>query len=288
MDNPVQTEEIRGDFLRTTIHKEYCCGIDEFIKLYAYSLPEEIIVHLDIDVAFYKPMDHLYDAILFDKDSPQGIAARQKIEKERKEDVLPEKIGAFITRDWGQVAPSKFPPGYQAGFLVARRDETILPEVIEIIKEGNYTEGLGNDVGWYNSGHGGYVGAKAMQGLMAYYYDHVRDDAVELNMCRYNHMGMDTLWRSAPNFWRNKDLNGKCRNGRETCEQCKETPIVDIYNVHYTLCRKPWQCMAETGKGGKKASGGRGNALDPIAVNPELCLSLQRQWHSLRTDLEDK
>ena len=64
VDNPVQTEEIRGDFLRTTIHKEYCYGIDEFIKLYAYSLPEEIIVHLDIDVAFYKPMDHLYDAIL--------------------------------------------------------------------------------------------------------------------------------------------------------------------------------------------------------------------------------
>ena len=47
--------------------------------------------------------------------------------------------------------------------------------------------------------------------------------------------------------------------------------------------------MAETGKGGKKASGGRGNALDPITVNPELCLSLlQRQWHSLKTDLEDK
>ena len=54
-------------------------------------------------------------------------------------------------------------------------------QYFEIIKEGNYTEGLGNDVGWYNSGHGGYVGAKAMQGLMAYYYDHVRDDAVELN-----------------------------------------------------------------------------------------------------------
>jgi hypothetical protein len=59
VDPPVKKEEIKGDYLREHIHRERCCGLDEFIKLHAYSLPEDIIVHVDMDVAFYKPMDHL-------------------------------------------------------------------------------------------------------------------------------------------------------------------------------------------------------------------------------------
>ncbi len=164
VDPPLQPDEIRGEYLRKYIHKEWCCGHDEFIKLFAYTLPEEIIVHLDIDFAFYKPLDNLFDAILYDKDSEEGMKARSAIELERPGEKLPDKIGAFITRDWGQVAPGKFPPAYQAGFIVARRDPTVKDEMIEIVKEGNYTDGWGKGAGWSGSGHGGYVGAKAMQG----------------------------------------------------------------------------------------------------------------------------
>jgi hypothetical protein len=162
VDSPIRDKEIKGEYLKKKIHREWCCGSDEFIKLHAYNLPHEVIVHVDIDYAFYKPMDHLFDAIVYDKDSAEGQKARGMLELERPGEKLPDKIGAFITRDWAQVAPGKFPPAYQAGFLVARRDPTIMPEMIEIVREGNYTDGWGYGRGWSGSGHGGY-------GKSAYY-----------------------------------------------------------------------------------------------------------------------
>ncbi len=155
VDPPVQPSEIKGEYLKKNIHREWCCGHDEFIKLQAYTLPHEIIVHLDIDFAFYKPMDNMFDAMLYDKDSREGKKARSLIELERPGERLPDKIGAFITRDWAQVAPGKFPPAYQAGFLVARHDPKVMPEMLDIIREGNYTEGYGYGHGWHGSGHGG-------------------------------------------------------------------------------------------------------------------------------------
>lgn len=48
VDPPVKQENIRGEFLRKNIHREWCCGADEFIKLFAYTLPAEIIVHVSV------------------------------------------------------------------------------------------------------------------------------------------------------------------------------------------------------------------------------------------------
>lgn len=87
VDPPVQKKEIRGDYLRKKIQREFCCGHHEFIKLYAYNkVPEEVFVHVDIDYAFFKPMDHLYDAILYSKESEDGKRARSLIELERETD----------------------------------------------------------------------------------------------------------------------------------------------------------------------------------------------------------
>ena len=107
VDQPIQKSEIRGEFLRKNIQKEWCCGHQEFIKLYAYSLPQPIIVHVDIDFAFYQPIDHLFDAILYDKDSPEGKEARSYIALERAEEEFPDKIDGFITRDWPQAIPGR-------------------------------------------------------------------------------------------------------------------------------------------------------------------------------------
>ena len=275
VDPPVKKEEIRGEYLRKHIHRERCCGADEFIKLEAYSLPEDVIVHVDIDVAFYKPMDHLFDAILYDKDSAEGQAAREAIELERPGEKLPDKIGAFITRDWTQVVPGKWPPGYQAGFLVARRDPSIMPAMVEVVKEGNYTEGWGYNYGWGNKGYAGWVGAMAMQGLVAYYYDHINtDNAVELNQCLYNHMGVDVK------------RGGKCRNGSESCEDCMQTSMSDIYNMHHTMCRKPWLCQATGAAKGRKPGEGRATALNTDVVTVDHCLEMSREWHLLRVELE--
>jgi len=215
VEPPVRAPEIRGEFLRKHIHREWCCGADEFIKLYAYTLPEEIVVHVDIDFAFYKPMDDLFDTIRFDKDSPEGRAARERLLLERQDDVLPDKVDMFMTRDWPQVVKWRWPTaGYQAGFMVARTEPGVLDEMVEIIREGNFTEGTGFGSGWGGLGYGGYVDSMAMQGFVAYFYDHHRPNtAVELNQCRFNHMGMDVKFR------------GSCRNGRETCEDCQTTKM---------------------------------------------------------------
>jgi hypothetical protein len=154
VDSPVRPDEIRGETLRKNIHRDGCCGADEFIKLYAYSLlPHEIVVHVDIDFAFYKPMDDLFDALRYDKDSVLGRGARARIHLERPEIGLPDRIDAFRTRDWPQVAPGKFPPAFQAGFLVARRDPALLEEMLEVIREGNYTAGWGYGTGWGLAGY---------------------------------------------------------------------------------------------------------------------------------------
>lgn len=164
VESPVKQDEIQGEFLRKNIHREWCCGSDEFIKLFAYTLPEEIVVHVDIDFAFYKPMDDLFDALRYDKSSSKGMAARSRILLERPERELPDKIDAFLTKDWPQVAPGKWPAGYQAGFIVARRDPIVFEEMLETIREGNYTSGWGWNYGWGESGYAGWIGAMAMQG----------------------------------------------------------------------------------------------------------------------------
>jgi hypothetical protein len=182
-------------------------------------------------------MDELFDSMLFDKNSIEGKAARQSIRLERHNDTLPDKIDAFITRDWPQVRPGR-KPGFQAGFIVLRTNDTIIQEVVNIVKEGNYTEGYGHNAGWHSSGHGIYVGAMAMQGLMAYYYDYVSPhNVVELNQCRYNYMGMDVRYRAPPNFSPRSDKVGACRNDAEYCEDCMNTSLDLIKNVHYTVCR---------------------------------------------------
>jgi hypothetical protein len=105
--------------------------------------------------------------------SPEGKMARSKTPLERPEEGFPNRIGAVFTRDWPQVSPGR-KPLYQAGFLVARRDPSVIDEVLEVVREGNYTSGFGIDNGWGGGGYGGLVGAIAMQGLTAYYYDEVR------------------------------------------------------------------------------------------------------------------
>lgn len=250
-DPPLQPSDIKGAYLAQNIHKEWCCGHDEFVKLHAYELPgtprddgtmavpEPIVVFADIDFAFYRPMDDLYDAMLFAADSTAGQEARSRILLERPGETLPTKIDAYITRDYPQLLPGRT-PGYQAGFLVARRDTTVFPQVLDVIREGNYTEGFSSNNGWGGLGYGGYVGAMAMQGLMAYYYDQVRPETVvELNSCRYNHMGMDNLYRAHPNFQpsRKREHVGKCRSTRPDCEDCTITDIDKIFNVHYTQCK---------------------------------------------------
>lgn len=289
-DPPVERKDIRGKYLKRSISREWCCGAAEFVKLYAYSkIPQAVVVHVDMDFVFMKPMDELFDAMLYDADSVEGRAARKKIAVERPERKLPDRIDAFFTLDWPQVIPGR-KAGFQAGFMVIRPNKTVTEELVDIVKEGNYTEGFSRQNGWHSSGHGAYVGAMAMQGLMAYYYELVRPEhAVELNQCRYNWMGMDVRYRAPPNFQPRQfpDLVGKCRNYRDECEDCMNVNMTLIKSVHYTVCRKPWNCVSEGYTNGHYPSGEKG-AIDTNTGNLDLCLKMVRKWHEYRSDFERK
>ena len=331
-NTPVHDYEIQGEYLKNNVKKAWCCGakgkeslpacgneitttarclallsltyrscvtLEEFVKLYAYALPEPLVVHLDVDFVMHKPMDTLFDVLLYDKDSVIGRTARAVLEVERKQSAgevirLPDRPQAALTRDWGQVIPSlldRQKPLYQAGFLAARTNPQVVQDVSQIIQTGNYTK-LG---GWGDLGYGHYLGAMAMQGLMAYYYDqHAAGEWIELNQCRYNHMGMDTKFRGIPNYSdQYKDLYGKCRNNAPYCEDCMVTSTEDIHNIHFTQCRKPWLCIGQGNEDIQHIRPLKRSALQkaliPVgSVHVDHCLQLAKIWHGHRSDLETK
>jgi hypothetical protein len=261
---------------------KWCCGSKEFIKLYAYTLFEHpIVVHVDIDFAFYKPMDELFDAMLYNN-RLSDIQTQYPIRN------WPKNIEAFITRDYQQLIPGEDRPLFQAGFMVVKPNQKVFDEIIEIILEGNFVDGWNSTSGWGGLGYGGKVGAKAMQGLIAYYYDiFQRNSSVELNGCRYNWMGGDIFYRDVPRFYPNQfpRLVGKCRDGKDQCEDCQKTPFADIGSMHYTNCRKPWNCIGTRWtKGQHRSSLG----IDERNTNYSTCLIAINMWHQLRKDLEDK
>jgi hypothetical protein len=124
--------------------------------------------------------------------------------------------------------------------MVVKPNLTVFDEYLSIIREGHYVGDYSRENGWGGKGYGGVVGSMAMQGLPAYYYDEIRPNStVELNGCRYNHMGANIYYQDVPNFIRRyTDLVGKCRRNVEGCEDCRKTELALIKNMHYTNCRK--------------------------------------------------
>jgi hypothetical protein len=93
-DPPILASEIQGDYLRTNIQKEVCCGAHEFVKLYAYQISAPLVVHLDIDFIFRKPMDAVFDVMLGATDEE----TRAQVEREDPSAPWPSDIEAMITR----------------------------------------------------------------------------------------------------------------------------------------------------------------------------------------------
>jgi len=292
----------------------------EFIKLYAYDLTDHpLVVHLDLDFMMVKPMDILFDAMLSQgTNNPQRKSLLKSL-WDRVELQYPEQnrsvfslaqrnfINAAVTRDYPDIGPGRI-PGFQAGFIVLRPNHNIVQQYVDFILEGNFVPGfefLKN--GWGGKGYGGFVGAKAMQGVVAYFYDIIQPQtSVELNSCRYNYMAADVKYREGGKSWQNKNRGfiGKCRSGQEFCEDCTQTDLSLVYNVHFTNCRKPWTCPS---KGFNSRSGIINYDINPRLVNEtkinmgglstyidlsntpyENCMKVHQMWHKYRSDLEDK
>ena len=265
----------------------------DYIQVYAYDLPtpkevsepEPIAVLLELDVILFKPLDDLFDAMLLDQ--KKGKAARNSIPLERPKDKLPNQIDAFFTRWYAHRAPdSDLPAQVQRGFLVVRRNKDAIKDLIDggVNKKNKFVKGRNEQKhGW---GGVGYT-EPSLGGLLGYYYDKFKaGTAVELNSCRFNHVGMDNLYRAPPNFnsgFLRKHV-GKCRSGQKECEDCTTTDVDSIYVARYhdEQCTKPWSCIAE----GKKGKGTTGTFINIESGKLDHCLDLLHQWHTVRSDLE--
>jgi hypothetical protein len=153
-ETPVNVTDIRGEFLRTHVHKIGCCGEKEYLKLYSYQMTDyPVVVHLDMDCVLLRPLDDLFDAII---EGPQSAGAKNL--PVMFGNPLPEKIDAFFTRDYNMINPGKKYPGFQGGFLVVRPSLEVFEEYRAVILEGNFVGGAG-----WNGTFGGYWGAQQIQ-----------------------------------------------------------------------------------------------------------------------------
>eukprot|EP00429_Kryptoperidinium_foliaceum_P007949 CAMPEP_0176019710 /NCGR_PEP_ID=MMETSP0120_2-20121206/9529_1 /TAXON_ID=160619 /ORGANISM="Kryptoperidinium foliaceum, Strain CCMP 1326" /LENGTH=370 /DNA_ID=CAMNT_0017352791 /DNA_START=401 /DNA_END=1513 /DNA_ORIENTATION=+ len=293
--SPVKKEEIKGDFLRNHIEHENCCGSAEFIKLHAYNLMEHpIAVHWDMDVALFQPMDDLFDSMLYSANSVEGMLARSRLELQHPERPLPNRIDAFITRDITSSKPWEKHQGVQGGFLVARPSESNFDRYLAFIRDGNYTKGRGDGSGWHGLGYGGFQGAMAYQGAVAFFYDQISPNtAVELDICVWNQVVADVIWRGPAQM----EYYGQCREyprpgddfedntpEKKRCNDCRVLPVEKVKSAHYTACKKPWECQIPRPRVPRDKR--EVHRLQEL-TNVTTCGLLFKKWFDLRHDFED-
>ena len=232
-----------------------CCGAREFLKLHAYTLTEDIVVHMDYDVIMLQPIDELFDAMMSHDASNYNITSP-------RDTAIPKRVDVFFTRDYIQRSglamnePLKF--AVQGGFFIIRPNITLYQEMISILLRGNYND----KTGWENSRIGNFYGAAQIQGFLAYIYAELYPEhSVEINRCIYNTMVYDEPL----------DNHGKCRTGEVKCNDCRITPLEDIKLVHYAMCQDPWYCTLPT-----------------VGHPPERCRHVLTEWFRVRQGLDQQ
>jgi len=259
-DTPFKAEDIRQKYLRDHIKKGGCCGDKEFLKLYSFVLIDyPIVVHLDVDTILLKPMDELFDEMLFPTDEKKRILL-QFPEKDSKT----SKIEAYFTRDYNLVDHPIKHYGIQGGFFIIRPNMKHFQESIQVIMEGNFPDDYR---GWGDLGFGGYYGARQVQGFMSYFFDHLhKDTSVELNRCIYNTMIDNPRRKPKP-----PEKIGICQDTHTyECRDCREFDISSVKLAHFTICQKPWDC--HTGEG---------------TNSTRMCKLLHEFWFRTRRQLEE-
>lgn len=97
-ETPVAVKDIQGEYLRSKIEKNGCCGEKELVKLEAYTLTQHpVIVHMDLDTLILQPMDGLFDWMLAGDQARSFDASGVTLQW--PEAPIPETVNAFFTRD---------------------------------------------------------------------------------------------------------------------------------------------------------------------------------------------
>lgn len=155
-DLPVALDEIKNQEYAQRMRDSGCCGADEFLKLWAYTLTEyHKVLHLDMDCIIFKNLDSLFDS---DKE-------------------------LLYTGDYNMKGGSPVAPA-QGGFLVIKPSMEAFTEFQEIIRKGDH-----GSKGWGGSRIGNFWGGQTIQGIMPYFYTVLHPErGAELNRCQYNQM----------------------------------------------------------------------------------------------------
>jgi hypothetical protein len=238
-----------------------CCGEKELLKLEAFLLPTKIAVLVDMDVLILKPLDHLFDLILFNlhpdrrEDESRNRTSRHLMWPQR---AIPDDVWFLFVNDYAMVWAEEKKPT-QGGFAVLKPNRTIYTEIVDIVREGDFDP----DRGWRNQS-GVFWGSTTFQGLMPYYFQYYRPGhAVELHWCTHDNM-------NSPN---GKERNGvwQCYSGQpvDACDDCTAWEVEDVWSAHFTVCGKPFECYNMAGDD-----------------NYRLCHELQRSWFRARSDME--
>jgi hypothetical protein len=236
-----------------------------------------------------KPLDDLFDAMLYDKDSPQGKAARNRIHIQHPgKQVMPDRIDAYFTRDVATSHPKAKVQVMQGGLLVTRPSMELFEMYQKVIMEANYSPECGDRGGWGGLGYGCKQGAMHYQGVVAYFYDHIYPGhSVELDVCRWNQVAHDVIWRGP----QSEEHIGQCKQyppdgnyssnwpEQGACHDCRILPVEETMIAHYTACSKPWQCKLKFPEAGKE---------EVHPTNATTCGLLFRQFYGFRKNLEEK
>ena len=205
---------------------------------------------LDLDSLLLRSMDVLFDALLMSANNYNNDEGRDMKEllrqlpihdlNNRADNVASllknGKIEAFYTKDYNMINPGgEQYAGVQGGFLMIRPDESVFAEFIDLVLQGNYIEGRG-----WGGKYGYFFGGAQIQGICSYYFNGLHPEkGVELNRCRVNLMVDNTRFDGGDDGKAAAAAEGKCRDGREECEDCREVDLEHVFSAHFTICGKP-------------------------------------------------
>lgn len=134
-------------------------------------------------------------------------------------------------------------------------------------------------------------------GVLAFFYDVLYPDHhVELDVCRWNQVVADVIWRGPARM----EYYHQCRNHpapgisfanntieNDQCYDCRVLPLEETMTVHYTACKKPWECRIpypRVPQPGNKAHAYRLQQL----TNVTTCRELLHVYFTYRQDVETR
>ena len=237
---PLHHDEISSDTLRQYMGDIPDGGPAQFHQLLAHTLvaPHHVlVVTMYLQTLLQKPLDDLFHGIASPVPSPEGVAARQKIQslQERPSDPLPDRIHHFLVRDYPHTGYGRKPVAMTPGFIVSRRDPEVATLGFSVIHSGSYKDGNDQQSGWGGKGYTDYWrGGMGIAGFYPYLMETFFPKAgVELKGCLFHHNGMDNKLRNVPRFHMAEQHGGACRSGEAECEDCTTTSVDSMYSILY-------------------------------------------------------